>query len=213
MFHSSKFESCILFFSLNNENSNLEFEIVETIYRSKASFNNFNNNFQNLNWFIELNRMLTSIDNKLIEDTRLKNYEQIALNIKHMQIMNADIEITELEESKSESNQYWQKSNQESAWKKPEFYNMKEITKNKTKSDIIKLIRNELGVKNNKRQAWDEIIESVSKITLDDSLQKDRKLLICLIILLLFNIYWYTRLLKMIRLIMNKFVQFLQSIH
>ena len=107
-----------------------------------------------------------------------------------MQIMNADIEITELEESKSESNQYWQKSNQESVWKKPEFYNMKEITKNKTKSDIIKLIRNELRVKNNKRQAWDEIIESVSKITLDDSLQKDRKLLICLIILLLFNIYW-----------------------
>ena len=50
--------------------------------------------------------MLTSIDNKLIEDTILKNYQQIALNIKHKQIMNADIEITELEESKSESNQY-----------------------------------------------------------------------------------------------------------
>ena len=82
---------------------------------------------------MELNMMLSSIDNKLIEGNRLKNYEQISLNIKHMQIMNADIEITELEESIYESNQYWQKSNQESAWKKPDFYNIKEITKSKAK--------------------------------------------------------------------------------
>ena len=40
---------------------------------------------------MKLNRMITSIDYKLIEDTRLKNYVQVALSIKYMQIMNADI--------------------------------------------------------------------------------------------------------------------------
>ena len=54
---------------------------------------------------MESNMMLTFIDNKLIEDIRLKNYEQIALNIKHMQIVNTDIEITELRESIYEFNQ------------------------------------------------------------------------------------------------------------
>ena len=42
---------------------------------------------------MDLNMMLSFIENKLIENTRLKNYEQIALNIKHMQIMNADIHL------------------------------------------------------------------------------------------------------------------------
>ena len=96
MFHSSNLESCILLFSLNNENSNLKSKQLKPyIDRKLLLITQFI--IHNHNWFMESNMMLTSIDNKLIEDARLKNYEQIALNIKHMQIMNTEIEITELE--------------------------------------------------------------------------------------------------------------------
>ena len=93
-----------------------------------------------------------------------------------MLMMIADIEITELEKINLNLINIARIVTKNLLRRILSYSNWKKLTKNKTKSDFIKLIKNKLGVKNRKSHVWDGIIESVSKVTLDDLLKQTNKL-------------------------------------
>ena len=109
------------------------------------------------------------------QELSLKEFDSIIVNVNEECIPDQQVKVDHIEESKYIHFKGSSEEEKDESILGSQIYSIKDATRNKTDSQIIDIIMKELGVCNNDAYVWDRMMQSISRIALDENKKSNGK--------------------------------------
>ena len=107
----------------------------------------------------------------LTKDLKLKEYIQIVVNLDQPRETGDQSKLQDIEEQKlGLQDEQYEKDDVNSICD-PVIYSIKEVTDNKNENQIVELIKEELELVDNDIQIWNQMINSIARMSINNSFQ------------------------------------------
>ena len=107
----------------------------------------------------------------LTKDLKLKEYIQIVVNLDQPRETGDQSKLQDIEEQKlGLQDEQYEKDDVNSICD-PVIYSIKEVTGNKNENQIVELIKEELELVDNDIQIWNQMINSIARMSINNSFQ------------------------------------------
>ena len=107
----------------------------------------------------------------LTKDLELKEYIQIVVNLDQPRETGDQSKLQDIEEQKLGLQDKQYEKDDVNSICDPVIYSIKEVTDNKNENQIVQLIKEELELVDNEVQIWNQMINSIARMSINNSFQ------------------------------------------